>query len=67
MLVLLRVYSTTPKSGICTMVYVAGFLQFAHRNDYKISLTKNRLFTNQYPVESLEKDFINNFKTQNLS
>ena len=67
MLVLLRVYSTALKSGICTMVYVVGFLQFAHRNDYKISLTKNRLFTNQYPVESHKKDFINNFKTQNLS
>lgn len=67
MLVLLRVYSTALKSGSCTMVYVAGFLQFAHRNDYKISLTKNRLFTNQYPVESHKKDFITNFKTQNLS
>ena len=49
------------------MLYVVGFLQFAHRNDYKISLTKNRLFTNQYPVESHEEHFINNFKTQNLS
>ena len=49
------------------MVYVAGILHFAHRNDYKISLTKNRLFTNQYPVESHKDDFINNLKTQNLS
>ena len=67
MFVLLRVYSTAIKSGISTMVYVAGFLQFAHRNDYKISLTKNRLFTNQYPVESYEDDFIKIFKTKNFS
>jgi len=31
----LHVDSTVVKLGVCTMVYVAGFLQFAHRNDFE--------------------------------